>query len=525
MSAYPQTLAALDRWVLFRGRIVPLLLVSSFVSILFSGSQTVLHGGYLAAMLRDPAGHRAAAIALLAHLLLAALLMLVHATYLVVMSHHLVYRNPATDISRVALPVYPLIALAYATYAVHSYVEATGDSGSVFSRPVPTYAAFLLAYVVLAAHGIHHMSPGQGERTRAHYRSLWMAVTDVVMAVFFVCALAGSLTSMGESGHGASEPAARVESAVGVMAPFQTALSRQGSLKDALIGVALTLFVAARWAAGKQRQKKFPAANMDMLAGQQVDLGSVQWQDLQRALPLENVSWLDLGARRNRAVVLELLEQLFPSGGLVRVVCAEPDEMARTRAEQALTPLVSWGVTVACVVSTAREWAALQKAKQCKVVSLCHVCYDTRTARAALEFLNQCEDGTLLLVRFTSDASYYRILSTTLASAPLSPYVTHAVHRFLLNELRSRNWGELYTGILRQTHDIATAGARSNLVNWFDAAYGEAAAKVIGSYVEGMHASGVDRLETSDRLVLLGKPAPKPVPPVPAPAPAVPAGT
>src|SRR5262245_58576846 len=121
MSAYPGTDAALSRWTRFRGRVVPLILLLSLFSLLFSGTLTVLHARFLAGMMREAGDVDAAAKAVVAHLLIAALLMLLHATYLVVMSHHLVYRQPVSEISGVATLVYPLIAVAYAAYALHSY--------------------------------------------------------------------------------------------------------------------------------------------------------------------------------------------------------------------------------------------------------------------------------------------------------------------------------------------------------------------------------------------------------------------
>src|SRR5689334_17845196 len=163
MAAYPKTIAELDRWVLFRGRIVPLLLLVSFVSILFSGTLSVLHDGFLTRVfaVADPA---MLADALVAHLLIAALAMLIHATYLLVLSNHLVYRHPAEEVSVIAVPFYTLIAIAYVAYAVHSYLEAVGAAHGFFAQTTSTYSCFLLAYLILFGHGLHDLYHGHRER-------------------------------------------------------------------------------------------------------------------------------------------------------------------------------------------------------------------------------------------------------------------------------------------------------------------------------------------------------------------------
>jgi hypothetical protein len=147
-------------WRMYRTWGVPGLLLAALLSILFRGAFLALPPGS-----ESPLGPDQLRPALAAGFFGASLLMLMHASYLLLMAYHLVYRFPVERIQLIGLALFP-ISLAYVLYACYDYTRVSAVAG------VST-GAFALAYLVLAAHGGHEAftehrharaTPGDGSR-------------------------------------------------------------------------------------------------------------------------------------------------------------------------------------------------------------------------------------------------------------------------------------------------------------------------------------------------------------------------
>jgi hypothetical protein len=347
------------------------------------------------------------------------------------------------------------------------------------------------------------------------------AAIDILMCVFFTFAVYHAATS-----HAAKVVpvlSARADPALVAAMPeperlglVWAILERQITTKDLLILLALALSLAVTWLANRALRATLQTAHAELLKDQTPDFTSVNWTDMAGRLP-SKATWIDLGCKRNHAVVT-LIGKLYPSGGLSRLTLVDSHAAADARATEIAT-IRAQGVDVQPLRQGPGAWRGLGSAINSLVVSLCHVCYDVNVAASALRFLDACPKGTMALLQFTSDASYYRVLSTTQANRLSAPYAFHAMHPTLLNDLLSRGWTIDRDATLQQQRDLSPA-ANEKLVKWIDARYGEDSGDAIERYANGMAAAGVKTLRNWDRLVLLKKlKGQEPPPPPPPPAP------
>jgi hypothetical protein len=336
-----------------------------------------------------------------------------------------------------------------------------------------------------------------------------MAGTDIVMVGTLAFLLFGSGTNL----HRAPEerdPTGALAQPAGFLSSVGAAVWHQTSAKDAVIALALLLLWGSRTWAAAQLREKFQSENRSMLRDQATDWAALSWKSKGPAMPPKPVTWLDLGGRRELRIVVDLIMNLYAGNmsAVTRVIAAERDSKAKAEAESALARLRGSGTVPSAHLAGPERWPSLVKQEGANVVSLCHVAYEPKIAKAAWAALDAAPAGTTAILRFTSNNSYYRVLSSAWERAPFAPWRHHLSHPRLIEDLKMNGWSIIGDAQLPQKHNIATRDERMRLTNWIDVAYGESAADAMARYFDGMAQSGVETLDNEDRIVVLEKPKP-----------------
>jgi hypothetical protein len=139
------------------------------------------------------------------------------------------------------------------------------------------------------------------------------------------------------------------------------------------------------------------------------------------------------------------------------------------------------------------------------VLHMSHLAYRPSVVRAAVDLLRRAKPETLLLVRYTSETTFYRVISTSTACAPLRPYIHHHMHQLLLRDLERHGWHQKCSVLLNRTCRIATRDDVTTTVDWCDAQYGEFSGDIVERYFVGLHHDGAEVVSNCDRVVLLRK--------------------
>jgi hypothetical protein len=494
-------------WRFYRSRIVPACILAALLSILFGGA-LVLED----ALAVTPANRTLTTWmlneAIIKNLFAASLLMLCHATYLALMAYHLVFRFPIERRQWVSV-AYLAIVFAYFAHARHAYLEAT-DKHGILGAAWWSSGAFAITYFAMACHGVAERGAERADarcetqRSTRQVRGEWMLWTDIGVCVFAVLMLLRAVGLFDWSallqGVGA-KPVTR-----GLLElPLARELYAQASPKDAVIAVALGVYVLARFVAHRRLRAGQIVRSERVLAIQSISSG-VDWAAIRSSLPRNSV-WLDLACGRGTDV-RELIEHLYKNDP------AFPQEtifLDKDHSVLSAAPAKSpqwWPESAKQTYQNAdmRSLEARTSLARCQVVHLAHAAYDPGSGKAALHLLRFARPGTLLLVRYTSNASFYRVISTSMACAVLRPYIHHYTHTLLLEDLERSGWKKqspLY--ILPRNYDISKAQYREETVDWVGAEYGEFSGDVIERYFGGFAADGQTHVLNSDRLVLLTK--------------------
>jgi hypothetical protein len=152
-----------------------------------------------------------------------------------------------------------------------------------------------------------------------------------------------------------------------------------------------------------------------------------------------------------------------------------------------------------------RSTAAAGKVERADLVYLAHAAYRVSLARDVVALLRYARPGTLLLVRYTADASLYRAISVSTACAPIRPYDYHAIHPLMLRDLLRGGWKSRWRAVLEKHADISRPENRAQIVDWCDAEYGEFSGDIIERYLRGFAACGYECVPNYDYLELLEK--------------------
>jgi len=494
-------------WRFYRTKVVPACILLALLSILFGGA-LVVQDTLATGPARDVLTAGKLNEIVVKNLLAASLLMLCHATYLALMAYHLVYRYPIERLQWVSL-TYIAIAFAYVAHAFHTYLEAT-DRHWTLGAVWWSSAAFAVTYFALAYHGVREHSAkgksieGEPKRSTQKVRDEWMLGTDIA-----VCALATLMfvraTGLFDWGSwfqgGGGSGVIRKLSAI----PLTHELYAQASPKDTLIAVALLVYALARFIAHRRLRASQTERNSKILAIQTIDGQSKAWADIRGSLP-GGENWLDLACGQGRNV-RELIEYLYKSnkGFPGEMIFLDKDCRALSAASSA-SP--EWWPKTARETYQFADMNSLEGRKsleRCKVVHMGHTAYEPAVARAALRLLRSAVTGTKLVVRYTSDASFYRVISVSSACAVFRPYIYHHTHKLLLDDLKSAGWEEKSTHIIARTCDISAHENREAVVNWCDIQYGEFSGDVIERYLKGLADDGPHQVLNADRVVLLQK--------------------
>ena len=494
-------------WKFYRTKVVPACILLALLSILFGGA-LVVEDSLSAAP--QPPGRAAGAMneIVVTNLLAASLLMLCHATYLTLMAYHLVYRFPIERIQLVSL-AYLAIFFAYVAHARHTYLEAIDQTG-MLGAAWWSSAAFAVAYIGMASHGIKERraetgaEPVERQRHTQRVRGSWMMWTDLAMSALVTLMFASAagffnwnsvLLMLGISPvpHLLRGP------------PLVAALYAQASPKDALIAFALLAYGLARLVTHRRLRKDQAARQSGILGIQTIEPSGIDWTAIRSLLPA-NAVWLDLagGPGKNLRDLIGFLyknDPAFPG----EVIFLDRDCRALTAASNAWKE--GWPASTKQTYDSAdmRSGKSRDILARCQVIHMGHAAYQPEVAIAALHLLDYAKPGTWLLLRYTSNASFYRVVSASMACAVLRPYIHHYTHQLLIEDLIGQGWVKKREDILPRLCDIGTRKNREFVIDWCDAQYGEFSGDVIERYLEGLAADRQTQVLNSDWLVLFEK--------------------
>jgi hypothetical protein len=120
------------------------------------------------------------------------------------------------------------------------------------------------------------------------------------------------------------------------------------------------------------------------------------------------------------------------------------------------------------------------------LIHVANVAYRSSASREVLRFLSHARRDTILLLRYTSGASYYRAVSSSMSCAPIRPYVHHAIHQCLIKDLEKQDWlekGELAAVIKCYLQHLESDQTQHHVVNWVESQYGEFSGDIIERYL------------------------------------------
>jgi hypothetical protein len=495
-------------WRFYRTQGLPVCILVALLSILFGGALVVED-----AMSGESATNFLAAGVLnkivVINLFAASLLMLCHLIYLALMAHHLVYRFPVERPQVVSL-VYIVIVFAYVAHARHAYLEATGQH-EVLAGAWWSSAAFAVAYFAMAFHGFmeHRAEPkassSEGQRSTQKVRGKWMLRTDIVVCVVATLML---LRAVGLFDWSFLYHVAGVRSVASVLLglPLMRELYAQGSPKDVIIAVALGVYVVLNNVMHRRLRDGQTVRKQKILEIQSIDSSATDSDALRTSL-LENAVWLDLACGQGTNV-RELIDYLYKkdTGFPKEIIYLDKD--CRALIDASAASPATWPSTLKQTYKNAdmRSAEGREALARCEVVHMGHTAYDPAALRAALHLLRFAKPGTLLLIRYTSNASFYRVISVSTSCGVLRPYIHHHTHKLLLEDLHGHGWGQVGADYIIQRYcDISKPEYREAVINWCDAQYGEFSGDVIERYIEGFAEDGQTRLLNADKLILLKK--------------------
>jgi len=495
-------------WKIYRTHVLPICIIVALLSILFGGALVVEHS--LAdgpEMIHLDTGTLNDIV--VTNLFAASLLMMCHLIYMALMAYHLVYRFPIEKTQLIGL-VYLLILFAFVAHTFHSYMEATGRQG-VLAGAGWSSGVFAVAYLAMVIHGFlekrTEKEPAsiEGKRSTKMTRGQWMLLTDILVALVAILML---LRAVGVLDWSIWYPASWTASAAHFFSkcPLLVDLYTQSSPKDAIIAFALVVYLIVKKVAHQRLQAGQPGRRKAVLTIQSIDPNASGVDSLRSALP-DNAVWLDLASGQG-ANLRELINLLYKKDSSFPKEIIFLDKNCQALMDSSTDSPQSWPSTLKrsyqhAGMCTAEGKEALSR---CSIVHMGHIAYGMGTVREALHLLHFAKSGTLLLIRYTSDASFYRVISASMSCSVLRPYIYHHTHQLLLDDLHRHGWesvGKPY--ILPRYCDITQPEDRKAVINWCDAEYGEFSGDIIERYVEGFAADGETRLLNADRLVVLKK--------------------
>jgi hypothetical protein len=522
-----QYLSNIDRfrvWKAYRTSGLIVIIAGAVVSMLFSGII-----GLVPALAKPDLGEPTSVHqVLMATISVAVCLMLLHAAYLSLMAALLVYRYPIEQVQPIGL-VYLLILFAYIAPAIHAAL--TEPNGTYIEPSWWPGAAFVAAYTILLFHGLRH---GHTRSPIQQDHAAWMTWTDGALLVVALVLLGRKLDLVGDWSSTVEAWATNIFG----QSVWLDAVHAQMTPKDTFVAVAMLAYTIRSVRLRRALRQKRGALREEVDSHQTFEAEAGSFRELTNAVPGAAV-WLDLGSGSGK----QLGELLFTAYGSEIAKLAQhaethdPDRQAVssqacTEYEPPPSPFPKAVVLVDDRVPTAPakpanwpkgfEWRFEPKpiesrevsehVSEAGVIHVSHYAYDVSRVKRVLRALKHARSGTLALLRFTSNVSFYRVVSIATSCSPVRPYTHHCMHALLIDDLLSTGWCRVpgVNDILLVRHCPIEERDVERTTAWVETQYGEFASSVIGRYLSGISCDYRDsgrneprQAPNWDRLVLL----------------------
>ena len=498
-------------WSFSRTYVVPICIAVAMLAVMFSSALGVLPVLEKTMASAEHSGGLGRVV--IGSLLIAGLLMLLHTVYLSLMAFHLVYRFPIENQRWIGL-VYVFLVFAYVAHAVHA--ADTSHVGGFLAHGWESSLGFALVYGFMFVHGRHD---GEDRRPTQLQRAHWMRRTDLGMLGVSVLMALRDLQVWNWSA---------IIVAIVPNDGVVQAIYRQSSPKDGIVAVALIAYGLTTWATHRKLRSGQPDRSDKVQRIQRFEFKEDHLKPIRDALPV-NASWLDIGSGHGTQVY-ELLRVMYDTE-ITRLAnitqpAVEPKApvpVVDTSFPRSVVLLDRDRMTIDEAKLSNPEWWPKESArefrhldmndvdavsvlKKSRVAHMSHVAYRPQAVEAAVRFLRNADPGTYLLLRFTSNTSFYRVISMSTSCAPLRPYIHHHMHNLLIGDLERNGWQQRGKPVLlKRACDLSNAASVTDTVDWCDAQYGEFSGDIIDRYFKGLVRDEETAVPNCDRLVLLSK--------------------
>jgi hypothetical protein len=499
-------------WKISRSWVILPCFLASLLSILFSGAfdiqQSSAHFGIETFKPVVAQG-----------LLAASVLMGIHGIYLNLMLYHLIFSHPVDKPRWMAGFAFLSISAGYFAHAVHDYLEGAGHhtQSRMMHVTLSTPALFLVAYAFMAGQGWHErrkrVEAPEFTRPAKHAREEWMKWTDATMVILLLVVLIIALsrssndethahatsTQVQESTH--TEPSRR-----GLISIAETIFERS-STKDGVIFVALILYAVAA-AAGRKKAilnretflERHSACHRIDSAG--TDLSPLT-EYISRKIDNNAAVWLDLKSGGGSQLA-QLLEHLhLDESDINKMTTLVPADNVQQVNEQAKSTLHRYSPEIrqASLNIFSKETVAMARISD--FIHASNLVYLPSRARELMLLLREARPGTVLLLRYASGASIYRVISSSMSCAPFRPYAHHAIHALFLEDLdNTMEWMEPIppTLLMRYLEKLDEEITRRDVSAWVESQYGEFSADIIERYLKALAQARVTEVMNFDWL-------------------------
>jgi hypothetical protein len=511
-------------WKIFRSWVVLALFLIALLSILFSGALDV-HD-----LSETSAVHEVKA-AVVKNLFFASFVMAMHAIYLGLMLYHLIFRHPVELKRAWEGFLFFVIVLGYLFHAIHDYVEGLeGFEPPLVWRILSPTVFFTGAYFGMGLLGWLEEPKHKHARPALHARETWMLGTDTGM--FFLLLFLSYL----EISHSSIQLPQIVRPRLDPIAQaWQYELSyrqlpqtvshflQRPAPKDWAILAALLCYVCVRLALRRHLKLKHQDFRREMLEHHKLDekaeLSELNHY-LEGKLRAKSV-WLDFKCEygihfRELIELLHLKPEIMQE---IKVIVPSDSDPSACIFDKLPAGNVTMTVERRPFPKTSNRSAIAAMLRDIDLIHVANAAYTPSSARRLLHYLSQARKGVILLLRYTSGASYYRAVSSSMSCAPMRPYIHHWIHPLLIKDLRKGDeWSEFSppsTGPLAPADggfrirchlkDLETDKTRQDVVNWVESQYGEFSGDVLQRYTTAFAAAGEEQLLHSDVLHVFEK--------------------
>lgn len=484
-------LGFLQIWIIARRYIFPILILSAAISILIVGIFNSFSAHSLSTFTHNVVTSSDATT----RIATSVVLMLVHASYLLIMAYHIIYGFPLERYPGWPPAVLALICIAYWLIAIHAgfrfhAVELSPNKASwLVASP---YLLFGPAYILLAIHGIHECRGGEAQR-RARVSKRYFLIIDSIFGILFMFFgfEALSQNQIGANSHEAGKS--------DLSSPAMI------SSKDILIVLVLVGYGAANKIvtilAGFHRnidyEEYLKHTKLISPPGALADIGTTIGH---------GKLWLDYGSGTGHRI-REMLELAFkPSTGAASKVLLYDTNITSMEisSDQDKEWFKSNAIPFEKAVPSPELVFRREAIRMADVVLLSHIVYNPFIGEEILQDLNVLKSGSFVVIRTTGSTGMFRVLSLMNSRRPFNPSFRHSVPQILLRQLQKElGFKLILNGSIKQVYSLS--GGIPALCTWCDIRYGEGVGSLVMSYVNAVHASGISELPNDDDVHVLQK--------------------